>query len=121
MWGNGLRKALKKWYTLRITEGEEYFATILISEKAFYGWQHRDVLTLIHFRASTPKVDAIIKYFAFGKSESFSQLSPALQNLANKVDELKKCKDGRRAAALLADLKILPYAMPAKFHKNPEV
>lgn len=121
VWGKGMRKALKRWYMMRITKGEEYFATILISEKASYGWSHSDVLKLIHFSAPTPELDAIIQYFAFGKSESLPKLSPALQELANKVDELKKCQDGSRAAALLKELKILPYAMPAKFHKNREV
>jgi 60 kDa SS-A/Ro ribonucleoprotein len=120
--GNGLKRALRRWYT-------EMDAKRLALQAVKYqqrdGWSHRDALRLAHAPYPQDERNAIFRYIVKGVENGLPSLTdtPEALRIIAAFEHAKDCGPGdvQRMVKLISDYRLPHECVPNEFKQVPDI
>jgi 60 kDa SS-A/Ro ribonucleoprotein len=120
--GNGLKRALGRWYT-EMPAWRVALQAVKYQQRD--GWSHRDLLRLAHPQAPTGDHQSIFHYIVKGRTNGLTDVTTVPKDLrliwAWETAKTLKPSETKRMVELITEYKLPHECVPNEFKSQPEI
>ncbi|XP_014204458.1 60 kDa SS-A/Ro ribonucleoprotein-like [Copidosoma floridanum] len=108
-WGHGLRRAIKTWYDKKTARE---LAEIICKGLSRYGWKHKDIIRLTHYKPEDENKMFVVDYILRGmngiksKYQQLNEEQTSLMQYFQSIEDFKHCEDPVVAGRLIETLNL---------------